>query len=97
VAERAALIYPRAMPSGLHRILLEREYTLIECPDEEFDSQGCNVLTLEPGHVVLCAGNPTTAGLLGAHGITVTEYDGSQITIPRISGPTCNTRPILRG
>jgi N-dimethylarginine dimethylaminohydrolase len=97
VSERIALVYPRAMPHRLHRLLLERGYTLVECPDEEFDTQGCNVLTLEPGRVVICAGNPITTGRLRHHGVEVIEYEGDQISVLRISGPTCNTRPLLRG
>lgn len=92
-----ALVYPRAMPIRLIAFLKEREYTLVECPDEEFDTQGCNVLTLEPGRVVMCGGNPVTASRLREAGVEVIEYEGSEISIPRISGPTCNTRPILRG
>lgn len=97
IAERVALVYPRAMPSGLHRLLLEREFTLLECPDEEFGSQGCNALTLEPGRIVMCAGNPIVTARLREHGIEVIEYEGGQISVLRISGPTCNTRPLLRG
>jgi N-dimethylarginine dimethylaminohydrolase len=97
VSDRVALVYPRAIPSGLYRLLLEREYRLVECPDEEFDTQGCNALTLEPGRVVICSGNPTTAARLRDAGVEVTEYDGDEISVARISGPTCNTRPTLRG
>lgn len=97
VSERLALVYPPAMPHSLHRLLLERGYTLVQCPDEEFETQGCNVLTLEPGRVVICAGNPITTARLREHGVDVIEYEGDQISVARISGPTCNTRPLLRG
>jgi len=97
VSERVALVYPRAMPHTLHRLLLERGYKLVECPDEEFETQGCNVLTIEPGRVVICAGNPITTARLREHGVDVIEYEGDQISVARISGPTCNTRPLLRG
>jgi N-dimethylarginine dimethylaminohydrolase len=95
-SEDVALIYPRAMPIGLMRLLKEREYTLVECPDEEFNTQGCNLLALRPGVVVMCAGNPTTSSRLREAGIEVLEYEGSEISVRRISGPTCNTRPLLR-
>ncbi|MGH2857034.1 MAG: dimethylarginine dimethylaminohydrolase family protein [Solirubrobacteraceae bacterium] len=97
ISEELALVYPRAMPHTLHRLLSERGFTLVECPDEEFDTQGCNVLTLEPGRVVICAGNPVTTARLREHGVDVTEYEGDEISVARISGPTCNTRPLLRG
>jgi N-dimethylarginine dimethylaminohydrolase len=92
-----ALIYPRAMPVRLMAELLARGYRLVECPDEEFDTQGCNCLTVRPGTVIMCAGNQVAGSRLRAAGIDVLEYDGSEISIPRISGPTCNTRPLLRG
>ncbi len=96
VSDQVALVYPRAIPHSLHRLLCDRGYTLVECPDEEFDTQGCNVLTLEPGRVVICAGNPVTTARLRDHGIDVIEYEGDEISVARISGPTCNTRPLLR-
>jgi N-dimethylarginine dimethylaminohydrolase len=91
-----ALVYPRAMPVRLYKLLQERGYRFVETPDEEFDTQGCNALALAPGHVIMCAGNPVTVARLRDAGIDVIEYDGSEISIPRVSGPTCNTRPLLR-
>jgi N-dimethylarginine dimethylaminohydrolase len=97
VSDDVALVYPRAMPVRLYKLLQDRGFRFVECPDEEFDTQGCNALTVQPGKVVMCAGNPVAAGRLRDAGIEVIEYLGDEISVPRISGPTCNTRPILRG
>jgi N-dimethylarginine dimethylaminohydrolase len=97
LSDDVALVYPRAMPVRLYKLLQDRGYHFVDCPDEEFDTQGCNALTLEPGNVVTCAGNPAVTSRLRDAGIEVTEYEGDEISVPRISGPTCNTRPILRG
>jgi dimethylargininase len=96
-SDDVALVYPRAMPSGLYAFLQEREYRLVECPDEEVDTQGCNVLTIRPGTVVMCDGNPITSGRLRDAGIEVLEYPGTALCLPRVSGPTCNSLPLLRG
>ena len=97
VSDSLAVVYPRAMPIRLRELLLEREFDLIEVPDDEFDTQGCNILALAPNRVVMCAGNPVTSQSLRDAGVKVSEYEGNEISIRRISGPTCNTRPLLRG
>jgi dimethylargininase len=96
VDEDLAVVYPRAMPIPLLELLRERGYRLVEVPDEEFETQGANVLALAPGCAVICAGNPVTSNALREAGAEVLEYEGKHISIRRISGPTCNTRPILR-
>jgi dimethylargininase len=96
VDEDLAVVYPRAAPIRLLELLHEREYRIVEVPDEEFETQAANVLALAPGRAVMCAGNPRTSAALRDAGAEVIEYEGENISIRRISGPTCNTRPILR-
>ena len=96
VDEDLAVVYPRALPIRLRELLLERGYRLVEVPDAEFETQGANVLALAPGCAVMCAGNPVTSAALRDAGAEVFEYEGEHISIRRISGPTCNTRPLLR-
>ena len=96
VDEDLAVVYPRAMPIRLRELLLERGYRLVEVPDKEFGTQGANVLALAPGCAVICAGNPVTSAALRDAGAEVLEYEGEHIPVRRISGPTCNTRPLLR-
>lgn len=91
-----AVVYPPAAPIPLLELLRERGHRLIEVSDEEFDTQGANVLALAPRVAVICAGNPRTSAALRDAGVELHEYQGGQISIARVSGPTCNTRPLLR-
>lgn len=91
-----AVVYSPLMPVPFRTLLLERGYRLVEVPDAEFDSMGTNVLAVAPRHCIMLAGNSRTRGLLEAAGCTVSEYDGSEISIKGAGGPTCLTRPIQR-
>src|SRR4051794_34553529 len=51
VADDAAVVYLPLLPCGLYEDLRERGIRLIEVPDEEFLSLGCNVLAVRPGVV----------------------------------------------
>ncbi len=66
------------------------------CPEEDYESLGCNVLAVAPGVVVIAAGNDATAKALRDHGVEVHTYEASEINKGE-GGPTCLTRPILRG
>lgn len=96
VDDDLAVVYSPLMPVPLRELLIDRGYELVEVPDEEFDSLGCNVLALAPRVCVLHEGNPVTRDRLIAAGATVHEYSGRAISLPGQGGPTCLTRPILR-
>jgi N-dimethylarginine dimethylaminohydrolase len=66
-------------------------------PDEEYPTLGCNVLAVRPGVVVAAEGNPVTAASMTALGVEVHTYAATEIGINGSGGPTCMTRPILRG
>lgn len=91
-----ALVYSPLMPVPFREWLLAREIELIEVPDSEFDSLGCNVLALAPRRAVMLAGNPETRRRLEARGVEVHEFEGREICLKGQGGPTCLTRPILR-
>ena len=76
--------------------LLEHGITLVEVPDEEYDSMGCNVLAVAPRKVIMLEGNPETRRRLEVEGVEVQTYDGSEISLKGSGGPTCLTRPLLR-
>ena len=59
-----AVVYSRLLPVPFRQLLLDRGYRLVEVPDEEFESMGCNVLALSPGRCVMLAGNPQTRAAL---------------------------------
>ena len=96
VADDLAVVYPPLVPVGLWRLLEELGVRLIEVPDEEFGTLGCNVLAVRPGVVILADGNPVTSGRLAAAGCEVHTYAATEIGLNGSGGPTCLTRPLWR-
>lgn len=96
VAERTAVVYPSLISTPFMQVLHELEWTLIEVPDEEFATQGTNVLALAPNKVLMLKDNVETRTLLEAAGVEVLTYTGDEISHNRQGGPTCLTRPLLR-
>ena len=97
IADDLAVVRLPLLPVGLWRLLQDMGYRLIEVEDEEFDTLGVNVLVVRPGVVITAAGNPRVAAALAAAGCEVHTYDASEIGVNGSGGPTCMTRPILRG
>jgi dimethylargininase len=97
VAEDLAVVYLPLLPVGLWSLLRERGVALVEVPPEEFDTLGPNVLTVRPHVVVTAAGNPVTTGRLRDAGVEVHEVPLEEVGVNGSGGPTCLTRPILRG
>jgi len=91
-----AVVYSPLMPVPFRERLIERGMTLLEVPDEEFESMGANVLALAPRRCVMVKGNPITRARLEAAGATVHEYAGKEISLKGGGGPTCLTRPLSR-
>ncbi|HEU0164749.1 MAG TPA: arginine deiminase family protein [Thermomicrobiales bacterium] len=96
VAEQMAVVYLPLLPVPFVQTLRRSGWTLIETPDEEFASQGCNVLALAPRKVLMLKDNPITRTRLDAAGVETIVYTGDEISHNRAGGPTCLTRPILR-
>jgi N-dimethylarginine dimethylaminohydrolase len=91
-----AVVFSPLLPIPLRQELLARGFELIETPEEEFETMGCNVLTLEPRRCLMLAGNPITKGRLEEAGCEVWEYEGGEISLKGSGGPTCLTRPLWR-
>jgi len=91
-----ALVYPRLAPVRLLELLAERGIATVEVPDEEFETQGPNVLALGPRHALALEGNPETRRLMERAGVDVVVYRGEEISKKGDGGPTCLTRPLLR-
>jgi N-dimethylarginine dimethylaminohydrolase len=91
-----AVVYSPLMPIAFRNLLIEKNYKLVEVPDEEFESIGCNVLALSPRNCLMVDGNQKTKIALEKEGCIVTTYKGSEISVKGGGGPTCLTRPILR-
>jgi N-dimethylarginine dimethylaminohydrolase len=92
-----ALVYSPLLPVPFRETLLARGHSLVEVPDEEFESMGCNVLALGPRRCLMIEGNPITRSRLEAAGAQVTVFPGEEICRKGSGGPTCLTRPIARG
>jgi N-dimethylarginine dimethylaminohydrolase len=92
-----AVVYPPLMPVRLVEFLEERGIEFIEVPDAEFPSMGCNVLALGPRHALMVDGNPETLKRMKAKGVRVEVVSGADICRKGEGGPTCMTRPLVRG
>ena len=90
------LVYSKLLPVSFRQYLLGRGIKLVEVPDEEYDSMGCNVLAVSPRKVIMIKNNPITQQRLEAENVEVHTYDGSEISIKGSGGPTCLTRPFMR-
>jgi N-dimethylarginine dimethylaminohydrolase len=90
------LVYSRLLPVPFRKYLLDRNIELIDVPDEEYESMGCNVLAVAPRKVIMINGNSITKKLLEKKDIDVYTYDGAEISIKGAGGPTCLTRPFVR-
>lgn len=91
-----ALVYPRIAPVRLLELLAGRGIAVVEVPDEEFASQGPNVLSLGPRRALALDGNPETRRRMERAGVDVVVYRGDEISRKGDGGPTCLTRPLLR-
>lgn len=95
--ERLAVVYRPLLPVPFVEELAARGWELIDVPDDEFATQGPNVLALGPRRCLILRENAETERRLRAAGCEVTVYTGNEISHNRSGGPTCLTRPLLRG
>ncbi len=92
-----ALVHAPLMPVVFREWLLARGIALVEVAEDEFDQLGCNVLALAPRRCLTAAGNPKTRRRLEAAGCEVLTYPAAEISLKGQGGPTCLTRPLVRG
>lgn len=92
-----AVVYLPLMPVRLVELLESRGISFVHVPDEEFDSMGCNVLALGPRHAMMVDGNPETHHRMRQAGVKVEVIKGIDICRKGEGGPTCMTRPLVRG
>lgn len=95
VADDTALVHEPLAPVPLLEALDERGIRRIRCAPAELETQGCNVLAVAPGVVVMADGNPDTRRALERAGCEVYVYRAEELN-KGDGGPTCLTRPILR-
>jgi N-dimethylarginine dimethylaminohydrolase len=90
-----AVVDPRCLEATFLDYLRARKIGLIEVPPAEAANSACNTLVLEPGVVVLPAGNPVTARALRRHQVEVIELDLSEF-VKTGGGPHCATAGLIR-
>jgi dimethylargininase len=89
--------FPRLMPIRLTQLLRDRGVQLVEVPEDEFDTMGPNVLALGPRLALALEGNDETRRRMESAGVDVRTYRGDEISRKGDGGPTCLTRPLVRG
>jgi N-dimethylarginine dimethylaminohydrolase len=97
VADDLAVVYPPLMPVPFYELLRARGIGMVVVPEAEFLTMGSNVLALAPRHCLMLEGNPVTRARLEAAGCRVVTYRGIDLSLKAEGGPTCLTRPVLRG
>jgi dimethylargininase len=97
VADDLAVAHLPQLPAGLFELLGELGVSLVPVPADEMATLGCNVLAVRPRVVVMAEGNPLTARALRDAGCEVHTFAASEVGVNGGGGPTCLTRPLLRG
>jgi N-dimethylarginine dimethylaminohydrolase len=92
-----AVVYRPLLPVPFFQLLEARGVELIDVSDEEFATMGTNALALAPRRCVILDHNIQTIRALEAAGCEVIPYRGDEMSLKAEGGPTCLTRPILRG
>lgn len=96
VDDDLAVVYSRLMPVPFRQHLIDSGVQLVEVPDNEFISMGCNVLALAPRKCVVVAGNPVARNRLEQCGAEVLTFNAENLCLKGGGGPTCLTRPLFR-
>ena len=78
-------------------LLRSRGFQFIDIDPSERDSLACNVLALGHNRLLAIAENRNTNARLRQAGFDVRTFSGSELCINGSGGPTCLTRPLLRG
>jgi N-dimethylarginine dimethylaminohydrolase len=100
LADDLALVYAPLLPAAFWQMLRERGIRLVEGDADEFvasNGLSLNVLPTAPRQVIAVAGFPKTKAAMEAAGCTVETFEADALCIACEGGPTCLTRPVLRG
>ncbi len=96
IADDLAVVYEPIAPVPLLEFLTERGIAWVTVDDEEFATQGSNVLAVASRVAVAVAGNNRIIAKLRAAGVTVHEFAGGEVAVKGDGGPTCLTQPLWR-
>ena len=78
-------------------LLESRGFHFIEIDPSERDTLACNVLSLGNNRLLAIEENLATNARLRQSGFDLRTFPGSELCINGSGGPTCLTRPLLRG
>jgi len=78
-------------------LLKGRGFRLIDIDSSERDTLACNVLALGRKRLIALEENAKTNQRMRDAGFDLRTFPGSEICIDGGGGPTCLTRPLLRG
>jgi N-dimethylarginine dimethylaminohydrolase len=94
IADKGLGVY-YGLPFYTIAYLQRKGINLIEVPPEEQRNYATNIIAIEPGRVIIPAGNPKTTSALRKEGVDVTEVDVSEFA-KGTAGPHCLTFPLIR-
>ena len=100
LADDLALVYSPLLPAAFYQMLKSRGIRLVEGDADEFAASNglsLNVLPTAPREVIAVAGFPKTLAAMEAAGCAVMTFEADALCIACEGGPTCLTRPVLRG
>jgi N-dimethylarginine dimethylaminohydrolase len=96
LADDLVVAYPPLLPVRLAQLLDELGIEVVEVPDEEFETLGCNALALAPRVALVPEHNRETRRRLESAGVEVAVYGAEELSKGE-GGPTCLTLPLTRG
>ena len=79
------------------QLLQSRGFSFVEIETSERDTLACNVLALGGRRLLAIEQNRKTNAKLRAAGFDVQTFSGDELCVNGGGGPTCLTRPLLRG
>jgi len=95
--QRTALVDLPWLAVETVELLKARAFELIEIDYSERDTLACNVLALGKKRLLAIEENCRTNDRLRRAGFDVRTFPGSELCVNGGGGPTCLTRPLLRG
>ena len=95
--EKTALVDLAWLAVETIELLQSQEFKFIEIDDSERDTLACNVLALGGKRLLALEENRKTNARLRQAGFDVRTFPGAELCINGGGGPTCLTRPLLRG
>ncbi len=100
LADDLALVHAPLLPAAFYQMLRQKGISLVHGDADEFHASNglsLNVLATAPRQVIAVAGFPKTAAAMQAAGCAVQTFEADALCIACEGGPTCLTRPVLRG